>query len=289
MKWLEKRKVPGPARTGIAAAMLATIMIGTGIGTGVAQAAGTAWTVAPSPNATLPGGKIESVSCSAPAACTAVGTNLNTSGINVTLAERWNGTSWARQATPNPPGNTDPSVAPSLLGVSCPAAGFCAAVGAYQAPGAIQVSMAETWNGLRWTWQPFPVPANSSGAGLTAVSCTSAHFCEAVGSYFDNTAGTNVTLAATWDGTSWSLQPTPTPGGFSFEQFNTVSCASPTFCEAWASGNAGNPGVTLAEQWDGSSWQLQTVPSNATVNSVSCASRTFCEAVGSGPAYTWNG
>jgi len=287
MNWPEPRKVTRRAWIGIAAGALAVVMIGTGVGG--ARAAGTAWAVQRSPNATLPGGNIHAVSCSAAQACTAVGTDLNTSGINVTLAQRWNGTSWQRQKTPNPPGNTDPSVAPDLLGVSCPVAGFCAAVGAYQASAVGQVSMAETWNGTSWTWQPFPVPADSSGAGLTGVSCTSPRSCEAVGSYFDNTAGTNVTLAATWNGTSWSLQPTPNPGGFNFEQFNTVSCASPTFCEAWASGNAGNPGVTLAEQWNGSSWQLQTVPSDATVNSVSCASATFCAAVGSGPAYLWNG
>src|SRR5690349_20698994 len=98
--------IAGCVKRGIAAASMVIIMVGaSAIG---AQAAGPVWTVTPSPNATLSGGKIESVSCSAPGACTAVGTNLNTSGISVTLAERWNGTSWQRQATPNPPGNTDP-------------------------------------------------------------------------------------------------------------------------------------------------------------------------------------
>jgi hypothetical protein len=275
-------------KRGMTAAALVIIMVGaSAVG---AQAASSVWTAVSSPNATLSGGQIESVSCSSPGACTAVGTNLNASGLNVTLAERWNGASWQRQATPNPPGNTAPSVAPSLLGVSCPTAGFCAAVGEYQS-GPTQVSMAETWNGLQWTWQPFPVPDDSSGAELTAVSCTSPSFCEAVGTYLDDNAGLNVTLAATWNGTAWSLQTTqnPDPNDFDSEQFNTVSCTSPTFCEAWAGGYAGS-GITLAEQWDGSSWQTQTVPSdNATVNSVSCASATFCEAVGSGPAYTWDG
>lgn len=280
------------ATAGMAAASLAISMLG--VSAAAAQASGTAWTVARSPNATLPGGKIESVSCSAPRACTAVGTNLDTSGLYVTLAERWNGTSWQRQPTPNPAGNTASSVAPELLGVSCPTARFCAAVGSYQPAGvpSVQTSIADTWNGQRWTSQSFPVPANSFGAGLTAVSCRSPSFCEAVGSYFDNTAGTNVTLAALWNGTSWSLQttPSPNPGGFDYEQFNTVSCASPTFCEAWASGNAGNPGITVAEQWNGSSWQLQTVPSSATtVNSVSCVSAAFCEAVGPSQAFAWNG
>jgi hypothetical protein len=282
MKW--PRKAASHVWTWTVAAALAMVMIGAGA-TG-AQASSPAWAVMRSPDATLPGGNIHSVSCSAPKACTAVGTNLDTSGIDVTLAERWDGTSWQRQATPNPPGNTDPSATPDLLGVSCPAAGFCAAVGEYQSLGGGQVSMAETWNGSAWTWQPVPVAPGSAGGGLTAVSCTSPRFCEAVGFNVDVTDGTQVTLAATWNGTSWSLQQAPNPGGFGFVQFTTVSCASPAFCEAWGSRDTGVP---LAEQWDGSSWQPQSVPSDAAMKSVSCASATFCEAVGSGAAYTWNG
>ncbi len=270
----------------IAAVALATSMIGASAG--AAQAAGTVWTVALAPNAMLSGGKIESVSCSSAHACTAVGTNLDSSGINVTLAERWDGTSWQRQPTPNPPNNTDPSVAPSLLGVSCPTASFCAAVGGYT-ENFTETGLAETWNGQVWTSQPLPVPADSAGATLTGVSCTSSGFCEAVGSYLDNSTGTTVTLAVTWNGTSWSLQQTPNPAGAFFEQLNTVSCASARFCESWGSGNGGSPGPTVAEQWNGSSWQLQAVPSDATVNSVSCASAEFCEAVGTGSAYGWSG
>jgi hypothetical protein len=281
--------VAGCVKTGTAAATLAIIMVGaSAVG---AQASSSGWTVVSSPNATLSGGKIESVSCSASQACTAVGTDLNASGINVTLAERWDGTNWQRQATPNPPNNTSPSVAPNLVGVSCPAADFCVAVGTYTSD-FLQTSLAEMWNGTSWTLQSFPVPADSSGVGLTAVSCTSPSFCEAVGSYLDTSTGLNETLAASWNGTSWGLQstPSPNPGGFDFEQFNTVSCASPTFCEAWAGGNAGNPGITVAEQWDGTSWNLQTVPSTATtVNSVSCVSATFCEAVGPDQAFAWDG
>jgi hypothetical protein len=270
------------------AAPLVVIMVGaSAVG---AQAADPTWTIAKSANVTLSGGNVESVSCSAPTACTAVGTDLNTSGIHVTLAERWNGTNWQRQATPNPTGDTTSSVAPTLLGVSCPSANFCAAVGNYQ-PGSVQAGMAETWNGQQWTWQSFPTPDDSFGWQLTGVSCTSARFCEAVGGYSDVDTGLNDTFAATWNGTSWSLQSTvnPDPNDFDSEQFNTVSCSSPKFCVAWA-GYGANSAEALAEQWNGSSWQLQTVPStSAAVNSVSCTSANFCEAVGLGSAYSWDG
>jgi hypothetical protein len=161
--------------------------------------------MAASANATVTGGNIESVSCSASTACTAVGTDLNTAGIHVTLAERWNGTDWQRQATPNPAGDTTSSVAPALVGVSCPTAGFCVAVGNYQS-GFVQSGMAETWNGQSWTTQSFPVPVDSDGWQLTGVSCASARFCEAVGGYSDEDAFANDAFAATWNGTSWSLE-----------------------------------------------------------------------------------
>ena len=274
------------ASTGILAVALGTLMIF--VGAGGALAAGATWTIEKSPNATLSGGTLESVSCSSPAACTAVGKDLNTSGITVTLAERWDGSAWQKQPTPSLSADTTSSVAPELFGVSCPTSDFCEAVGDYQQPFA-SVSIAETWNGSQWTMQSFPVPANSDGAGLTQVSCTSAKFCEAVGSYNDETDGQTVPLAAEWNGTSWSIQSTPSLTSL-FTEFTAVSCTSARFCEAWGGGNPGNPAPEIAEQWNGTAWALQTVPSNAAaVNSVSCTSASFCEAVATTAAYNWDG
>ena len=170
--------------------------------------------------------------------------------------------------------------------MSCPAAGFCAAVGSYNLAFG-QVSIAQVWNGHGWASQRFPVPLGAFSASLDQVSCTSPRFCEAVGTA--TIGGRTVTLAAAWNGTSWHLQHTPNPPGSTFVQLHTVSCASPTFCEAWGGGNSANGGPELAEQWNGSSWRLQTVPPNVTVNSVSCVSATVCEAVGNSAAFAWNG
>jgi len=269
---------------GLAATALTAFMVLTNAGG--ALAGSPAWKIVKSPNATLRGGRLESVSCSSPGACTAVGTNLNKSGINVTLAERWNGTTWKRQHTPNPAVDTVPAVAPDLLGVSCPASNFCEAVGTYHL-GHANVAMAEAWNGRRWSSQHVPVPVGSDSAGLNSVSCTSSRFCEAVGS-FQGTPGTTL-LAATWNGTTWRLQHAPSPAGAQFEEFSAVSCTSATFCGAWGGGNPGAPGPAVAERWNGRSWRMQAVPSNAAVNSVSCVSVTFCEAVGASGGEVWDG
>jgi hypothetical protein len=71
---------------------------------------------------------LQGVSCTSPAACTAVGYYFDGSGSEFTLAERWNGTAWSIQASPSPG-----SYGPALLGVSCPTANDCTAVGTYQA------------------------------------------------------------------------------------------------------------------------------------------------------------
>jgi hypothetical protein len=67
---------------------------------------------------------IDSVSCPTASACTATGVTLLSSGQYVTLAERWNGSEWAVQSTPNVEGKGWLSG-----GVSCASATWCAAVG----------------------------------------------------------------------------------------------------------------------------------------------------------------
>jgi hypothetical protein len=83
-----------------------------------------------------------SVSCRSAMACTAIGGYDDSSGVAVPLAEAWNGTAWAVQATPSPRGGTN-SV---LAGVSC-AAGACTAVGSHLNRAQVSVTLAEAGPG----------------------------------------------------------------------------------------------------------------------------------------------
>jgi len=65
------------------------------------------------------------VSCATPRSCTAVGFDNNAPGVDVVLAERWNGRGWAIQGTPDPAG----TAGASLAAVSCPSPTACVAVG----------------------------------------------------------------------------------------------------------------------------------------------------------------
>src|SRR5262249_58766473 len=87
------------------------------------------------------------------------------------------------------------------------------------------------------------------------------------------------------------VQSTAVPAGTSDVQFLAVSCINTTSCEAVGSYNANNSGtfVGLGAEWNGTSWQLRTMPTSAPVTALSCTGATFCEAVGADVAATSDG
>jgi hypothetical protein len=202
------------------------------------------WTIQATPNP--PGsasGGLTGVACTSASFCVAVGFGLDSAGNPVaTLAERWNGKSWAIQPTPNPaPGS-------GFGGVTCTSASFCVAVGGGPVD---RRTLAERWNGRSWAIQHTPNPAQ--GGGLAAVSCTSTVACTAVA---------DLGAAMRWNGTKWTIQPTPSTGSPG-SRFNTVACTSASSCTAAgeltdSSGNAFFG--TLAERWNGRSWHIQPTP-----------------------------
>jgi hypothetical protein len=243
-----------------------------GLGVTLAERrSGSAWTVESTPNpAGAAASALNGVSCPSSSACTAVGAFFAGSGAQLTLAERWDGTSWAIQPTPNPAG----SPSSILSAVACPAADTCTAVGTSNS----QV-LVERRDGASWRIQPAPVPSGAQFSELNGVSCT-AGTCIAVGDYV-NASGLDVTLAERWNGTSWTIQPTPNPSAAqSFSTLIGASCIASDACEAVGASDAG----LVAERWNGTSWSLQTVPAptgaqRPALVSVSCTASS-CEAVG---------
>jgi hypothetical protein len=242
---------------------------------------GISWSRQPTPNpSALAESALGGVVCRSPRACTAVGAYEVSSGIFVTLAEAWNGTSWSRQPTPNAPGAVDNE----LDGLACTSATFCIAVGYYEVPSGDEFALAERWNGSSWSRQPTANPSGSTASSLTGVACTSASDCTAVGTYF-NSSSDEFTLAEAWNGTSWSVQQTPNPS-ISANELRAVACVSPSDCTAVGSfqDNSGDI-FTLAEGWNGTNWLLEQTPNPSgspasDLNGVACTSDIFCTAVG---------
>ncbi|MDQ6744436.1 MAG: hypothetical protein M3Z27_00205 [Actinomycetota bacterium] len=171
---------------------------------------------------------------------------------NVTLGERWDGTSWTVQATQNPNGNR----VSGLGGVSCTSATACTAAGESCDISECQNPLAESWDGTSWTIQATPIPPNNNFSGLGRVSCTSATACTAVGN-----GNNGVLLAERWDGASWTIPSIPSPAGATSGNLEGVSCSAPTACTAVGSYYDGAGDTrTLAERWDGSTWIIQPTP-----------------------------
>lgn len=278
---------------------------------------GGSWSITPSPNPGN-GGLLQGVSCVSSSFCIAVGTYYQTSG-NATLVEVWDGSSWSEVSSPNPAGSdsflvgvtclgttdcvavgddvstsetlveswngTAWSIIPSpngdfdneLSGVSCTTATNCMAVGTEQG-----VTLAETWDGTTWSIVSSPDPVNSTGADFSGVSCTSPTGCIAVGSYGESKKVPLQTLVETWNGTTWSITPSPSPNK-NADVLGGVSCTSSINCVA--AGYRGR-GTTLIEDWNGSTWSVMRSPNGddnkdgGYLSDVSCTSSTSCVAVG---------
>ncbi|HEY1644590.1 MAG TPA: hypothetical protein VGG35_28260 [Streptosporangiaceae bacterium] len=213
---------------------------------------------------------LSAVSCASRTNCTAVGDFSHARGQSA-LAETGRPGSWSASRPARPCG-VDSTV---LSGVSCPATGFCAAVGYTLTGNTDYQPLAETRTPAGWRIVPSP------GSGLmSGVSCASASFCVAVGDGIES-----------WDGTAWHVAAT-LPAG---RELAAVSCASASYCLAVgpvAAGQAQPP----AEAWNGSAWSAVTSTAMGLgLVSVSCPVAGWCMAAGASAdqehprARTWNG
>jgi hypothetical protein len=239
---------------------------------------GKRWSIVSSPNAGTSDNDFLGVSCVSANACTAVGFS-NSSGVNRTLIESWNGKRWSIVASPN--NGTGSNI---LDGVSCVSANACTAVGYHDDTNlGVSQTLIESWNGTRWSIVPSPSNGTTQNI-LYGVSCEAARSCTAVGYAANASVGGFHTVIESWNGSSWSLVPSPNIGTSS--NLLRVSCRSSSSCQAVGSyGNASlGVGQTLVESWDGTRWLIVPSPNIGTGDGgfmdVSCASANSCEAVG---------
>lgn len=271
---------------------------------------GTAWSIVPSSKPTgSSASNLTGVSCLSSIDCIAVGGFQNASTAQP-LIESWNGTSWS--IVPSPIPGTGPTN--GLASVSCTSPTFCMAAGTDNPPAGGTGTLIESWNGTAWTVVPSP-NRHKGDNDLSGVSCISPTSCMAVGSSGKSETQLVATLVESWDGSVWSIVPSPNPYADQFlvagDSLAGVSCLSSTFCVAvGVAYAAGGPGgeLTVIEAWNGTAWS--TVPSPdpsidmnpSPVNElsgVSCTSPTDCVSVGwdlNGPGddqltlvASWNG
>jgi hypothetical protein len=262
---------------------------------------GTAWSQTPTPNIFRFDEKLNAVSAASAGDVWAVGSQ-NMTGFKHTdpIAAHFDGATWTIVPTPATTGGSK-SI---LFGVAALAGADAWAVGRSEGNRAL----IEHWNGTAWTIVPAPVPSVPAGetfvgTTLNAISARSATDIWAVGltQSGKGTASNSYTLTMHYNGTSWTIVPSPNPAVRSplngvQQSLNGVVEISPN--DAWAVGNtvdtvsgAFQPNGPIAMHWNGTAWSLARVPTGVTtrLSAVSANSSGTVWADGDGTILRFNG
>ena len=212
---------------------------------------GTQWLVIPSPNPSSTQNSLNAVAAVATNDVWAVGSA--STGSNPILIEHWNGTVWS--VVPNPPTSKPITDLTALAVVS---ANDVWAVGI----GTVEDELGTAtlhWDGTAWSVVPSPnvVPeVNNTLAGVTAIASNDVW---AVGTQQPTSLTDPHTLVLHWDGSQWSIVPSPNFGGNTVGN-HLVAASGVSSNDVWAVGNS--EAGTLTEHWDGSRWSVVATPGN---------------------------
>lgn len=170
-------------------------------------------------------------------------------------------------------------------------------VGDASISGSIQ-TLTEHWNGTGWSIVPGSNPVMFNW--LNGVAAASSNDVWAVGTDEASSTSAERTLIEHWDGTGWSVVPSPNVG----TGYNSLSgVAAISSNDVWAVGsyeesNYPYDNQTLIEHWDGTSWSVVSSPNPTNggwLAAVAADSSTDIWAVGQGGAggqtltEHWNG
>jgi hypothetical protein len=239
----------------------------------------------PSPP-TMKFAQLFSTSCPDVNSCVAVGQfDRSSDGAVVAFGEAWNGSGWRilpRVPLPAGAGNA------TLLGVSCPLAGQCVAVGSYTRVADSHVlPLAVGWNGHAWTLISSAGPS-ASYSQLDGVWCKSISSCETVGFSIPSAAsGVSVPLVEQLsDGTTIVLR-VPSPPQNAGSALHGVSCDPSLNCVAVGNSDQGHGEMALSYRLPASgTWTIMNNPNAGEgageddLFGVSCLTFTSCIAAG---------
>jgi hypothetical protein len=131
------------------------------------------------------------------------------------------------------------------------------------------LTLAERWNGRRWTLTNSRNQDASGGSHLAAVSCPATRTCLAVGTAFSSNPvqDGNDSIAEAWSGNTWSRSPAPAPQDAASTSLEQVSCSSSARCMAIGhyyttadpSGMTTPLGIPMALVWNGA-WAIAAAP-----------------------------
>ena len=170
-------------------------------------------------------------------------------GLGVAIAEHWDGTRWRLAHVPRPNSTTS-----ELDGVAAVGPNDVWAVGQAVIDANHAKTLIEHWDGSSWRIVRSP---NRTGMAntLQGVWAVSANDVWAVG-WSGTTQSAQLSLAEHWDGTTWTIVPSPAVPA------NLLSVAAVSSTNVWAAGYMldGQDASTVVEHWDGGAWTVVDSP-----------------------------
>jgi hypothetical protein len=206
---------------------------------------------------------------------------------HIGLVEHWNGAGWSRTDVPDP--NAGTIYGSKLTAISARSASDIWAVGTFQNPAPAPDSLyALHYDGSAWhivTMAQTGSQTNSNSPSANSVVAIAPNDVWMAGN--QNNFGSPITLTEHWDGTKWTIVPSPfdhipdSPN--SIADGSLVSVTARGSNDVWAAGFSftftdGDPyGIyhALLIHWDGTRWtEDTTAPTSGTYNSIQGVSTT---------------
>jgi hypothetical protein len=213
----------------------------------------------PSPNAQ--GNTLNAVTALSPSDAWAVGyQNDNNLNDSRTLTMHWDGTRWRTVPSPNPGSHCQGTTGNFLNAVAAVAPNDVWAVGFFFSCQTLLKPLALHWDGTRWTPVRTPALNTNDNAALNGIVALASNDIYAVG-YQPASNGAVLTLVEHWNGTAWSVVPSPNASSTGNVLFS-VTANSAT--DLWAVGiSLDQPTTsvqTLTEHFDGVHWTVVPSP-----------------------------
>lgn len=166
-------------------------------------------------------------------------------------------------SAPDPDPPVDGLTSAAFTAVSAATAADALAVGPNFGEAAENAPFADHWDGMSWQGSVLPVPAGMTQASLAGVAEMAPGDGWAVGTSNDGSVSSDRTLIEHWNGTSWSIVPSPNPatGAAGSDELSAIVAISPT--DIWAAGSDFIQGANinlLFAHYDGSTWTAVAPP-----------------------------
>src|SRR5271165_2392502 len=107
------------------------------------------------------------------------------------------------------------------------------------------------------SWSIIPSPNVGVNNWLVGVSCPDSNDCFVVGY---RGYKSDETLVESWNGSAWSVMPSPNASGSSDNFLDSVSCVTSTSCMSVGDSYVGSDTQTLVESWNGTAWSILPSP-----------------------------